>query len=343
MKISAVTIPLLLRIIRKASLKRMWNFILVFTSYYCSRILRNPIQWGLPVSISIEPTTACNLRCPQCPSGLRSFQRPTGHLSLESYNHWMVDLYPQLWFLNFYFQGEPFLHPEICKAIRQAQQAGVFTSTSTNGHFLTTTLSEEIVLSGLDQLIISVDGTSQDTYQQYRIGGQLEKVLQGIKHLVEAKTKYNSQTPYIIFQFLVVKNNVHQMMDARKLSKELGCNEIRFKTAQIYEYAGGSALIPESEVYSRYQKQKDGRYKIKNKLMNHCWRLWNAPVITWDGRVVPCCFDKDAQHVMGNVQSEGFVQIWKNKSYAKFRLKLLKSRKNIEICKNCTEGTKVWI
>lgn len=255
----------------------------------------------------------------------------------------MKELYPRVWIVNFYFQGEPFLHPEICTAIRQAHQSGVFTSTSTNGHFLSMEMSEKIVLSGLDQLIISIDGTSQEIYQQYRIGGQLEKVLQGVRNLVQARKKYRLKTPYLLFQFLVVRKNAHQMKEARKLAKELGCDEIRFKTAQIYDYNGGSEFIPESEVLSRYQKRDDGTYEIKNKLLNHCWRLWSAPVITWDGRVVPCCFDKDASYVMGNVNTENFQQVWKNQEYHRFRMRMLSSRKKIDICKNCTEGTKVWI
>jgi radical SAM protein with 4Fe4S-binding SPASM domain len=77
-------------------------------------------------------------------------------------------------------------------------------------------------------------------------------------------------------------------------------------------------------------------------LANHCWRLWHDPVITWDGLVAPCCSDKDAQHQMGDLKQQSFKQIWKNSNYSNFRKQILKGRKNIDICANCSEGTKVW-
>jgi radical SAM protein with 4Fe4S-binding SPASM domain len=114
------------------------------------------------------------------------------------------------------------------------------------------------------------------------------------------------------------------------------------KTAQVYEYENGNELIPLQEQYSRYTKNKDGTYSIKNKMVNSCWRMWQGCVITWDGIVVPCCFDKDATHRLGNLKEQKFAQLWKGEGYQQFRRSLLKSRSEIDICKNCTEGTKVW-
>jgi radical SAM protein with 4Fe4S-binding SPASM domain len=191
-------------------------------------------------------------------------------------------------------------------------------------------------------LIISIDGTTQEVYQQYRIGGKLEKVLEGTKNIVKWKKELNSKTPHIIFQFLVVKPNEHQMQDVKKLAEELGVDEVAFKTAQVYEYENGNDLIPDNEHYSRYRKNSDGTYEIKNQLLNQCWKMWHSCVITWDGSVVPCCFDKDASHPMGNLQESTFKEVWNSNNYRHFRGKLLQSRDQIDICKNCTEGTKVW-
>ncbi len=122
----------------------------------------------------------------------------------------------------------------------------------------------------------------------------------------------------------------------------MGVNEVKLKTAQIYNYKNGNALIPTIEKYSRYQKLEDGTYRVKNKLLNQCWKLWHSSVITWDGQVVPCCFDKDATHKMGNLKNQSFEKIWNDNSYNSFRKSLTKGRSNIDICKNCTEGCKVW-
>lgn len=81
---------------------------------------------------------------------------------------------------------------------------------------------------------------------------------------------------------------------------------------------------------------------MKSGLSNRCWKLWHANVITWDGLVVPCCFDKDAMHQLGNLKSQSFKQIWQNDNYKQFRTELMTSRKNIDICANCSEGLSVW-
>jgi radical SAM protein with 4Fe4S-binding SPASM domain len=120
-------------------------------------------------------------------------------------------------------------------------------------------------------------------------------------------------------------------------------DEVRFKTAQVYDYVNDpNQLIPLNEKFSRYKKDKDGKNVSKNKLANHCWKLWQANVITWDGLVVPCCFDKDALHQLGNLKMQSFKEIWRNDNYKQFRKELMTSRKNIDICANCSEGTSVW-
>jgi radical SAM protein with 4Fe4S-binding SPASM domain len=156
------------------------------------------------------------------------------------------------------------------------------------------------------------------------------------------KSELKSSTPHLIFQFLVVKPNEHEVPAVFNLGKELGIDEVRIKTAQLYDYKFGNRLMPENESYSRYKRGKDGTYKLKYKTGNHCWRMWSGSVITWDGGVVPCCFDKDAKHLLGSVSSDKFGTVWKSESYRNFRKNVLRARNEIDICKNCSEGAKVW-
>ncbi|MEP7195096.1 MAG: SPASM domain-containing protein [Saprospiraceae bacterium] len=328
-------------ILQKTNFRRSLNIVKLLSSYLISKSIKIPIHWGSPMSISIEPTTACNLHCPECPSGLRSFSRPIGNLKFEEFQAFLNPLVTNLSSILFYFQGEPFINHELFKMIHFASIRGVYTMSSTNGHFLTVEKSNKTIDSGLDRLVISVDGTTQETYEKYRIGGELDKVIQGIKNLVEAKKNRKSIKPLIILQFLVVRQNEHQIEEMKLIAKELEVDHLELKSAQIYNYKNGSEFIPEQEIYSRYQKNFDGTYHIKNKLLNHCWRMWQGCVITWDGRVVPCCFDKDASINLGMLGKENFKNIWKGKAYKDFRTQIIKSRKNIEICKNCTEGTLV--
>lgn len=227
--------------------------------------------------------------------------------------------------------------------VAYASSKGIYTATSTNGHFLTDEVAKKTVESGLDRLIISLDGTTQEVYEQYRREGNIEKVIEGARNIVKWKKELKSKTPFVFFQFLVVKPNEHQIEDVKRLAKEVGVDEVRFKTAQIYDYENDpNNLIPTLEKYSRYKKTKEGKHKAKNKLQNHCWKLWQANVITWDGTVVPCCFDKDATHKLGSLKNESFRDIWQNKNYRKFRKDITESRKNIDICANCSEGLGVW-
>jgi len=252
------------------------------------------------------------------------------------------DLHKDIAYLIFYFQGEPFLNPKFLEMVKYASSKNIYTATSTNAHYLNDENARKTIESGLDRLIVSIDGTTQETHEQYRIGGSLKKVIEGTENIIRWEKELKSKTPHIIFQFLVVKANEHQMNDIKVLGKEIGVDEVRFKTAQLYDYINGNKLMPTNEKYSRYKKQSNGTYAIKNKMHNHCWKLWHSSVITWDGLVVPCCFDKDAKHKLGDSKVTSFREVWQSTQYNNFRASVLSSRSEIDICTNCTEGCKVW-
>ena len=318
--------------------ERMANGARIWSSYQYSRLRGRPAIAGLALSVSIEPTTSCNLRCPECPSGLRSFTRSTGMLSKDLFGNVIDQLAPTLNYLTFYFQGEPYLQSGFLDMVRYASGKGVYTATSTNGHYLKDEAARATVESGLDRLIISIDGTTQDTYESYRIGGSLEKVLEGASKIIHYKKLLRSHTPHVMFQFLVVKPNEHQIEDVRALTKKLGADELVLKTAQIYNYENGSDLIPDDDRYSRYRRKDDGTYEIKSRFLNECWRMWQGCVITWDGKVLPCCFDKDGAYAMGDLKKASFRDIWYGEKYNDFRASLFRSRAEIEMCRNCTSN-----
>src|SRR5204862_1212482 len=131
----------------------------------------------------------------------------------------------------------------------------IYTATSTNAHYLNDNNARRTIESGLDRLIISIDGTTQDVYEQYRVGGKLDKVLEGARNIVKWKKELKSKTPFVFFQFLVVKPNEHQIEDIKVLAKEVGVDQVRFKTAQVYNYeTDPNHLIPSIEKFSRYKK-----------------------------------------------------------------------------------------
>lgn len=331
-----------LAIFKTLTLKRVTNYLRLKVSYSFSNLLNKPIIWGKPMAVSIEPTTACNLRCPQCPSGLRKFTRPTGNLKSTLNQEILNKLGKQLQHINYYFQGEPFINPEFLELVKEARKRNIYVVTSTNAHFISEKIAEEICNSGINEVIISIDGTTQETYEKYRIEGQLQKVIEGTKILVTAKNKLKSKSPIITFQFLVTKYNEHQIPEIQKIKSDLGVDRLTLKTIQVYDFENGNDLIPTNDKYSRYKKSHLANFELKNKFKNSCWRTWSSAVITWDGSVVPCCFDKDAEHSFGKIQELGLNEVWKGNVRKAFYAKILKDRKSIEICKNCSEGSKVW-
>ncbi len=330
-----------LQLLKKVTPRKAVNVVRLFTSFYFSRIRGKAGIRSMPMGLSIEPTTSCNLRCSECPSGMRSFTRETGMLHQDTFQKVIDQVKNKLIWLTFYFQGEPYLNKDFLKMVKYASENGLYTMTSTNAHYFTDEIAKETIESGLSRIIVSMDGTTQETYEQYRKGGSLEKVKEGISKLVKWKKELKSATPHIVLQFIVFGHNEHEIEEVKKVGKELGVDEVKIKSAQIYDFSH-EHLLPSDSKYARYKKE-NGSYSIKAGLMNHCWRMWSSAVITWDGKVIPCCFDKDAHHQIGSIEQKPFKDIWLSESYDDFRNKVLIDRKSVDICTNCTEGTEVWI
>ena len=288
---------------------------------------------GMPVSISTELTNFCNLKCPECSSGSDQMTRQRGNMDIALFRKVIDELGPYLYNLNLYFQGEPMMHPlffsflEYCKDIHS--------TVSTNGHFISAENSEKIVSSGLNSLIVSLDGADQDCYSKYRIGGSFDKVVNGLKSVSESK-KLNNSKMKIEIQFLVNRFNQHQISEVRAIAKKTEAS-LRLKSMQIINDENTDYWLPDNRRFRRYQ-EINGDYFIKSNLPDRCARLWFNPVITWDGKVLPCCFDKNAEHVMGDLNTDSFRDIWNGPRYRIFRRAILRNRSMINICRNCTEG-----
>jgi radical SAM protein with 4Fe4S-binding SPASM domain len=331
-----------INLLSKLNSKRVGNFVKLYGSYYLSKVLKRPMHRGMPMVLEVEPTTSCNLRCPQCISGLRDFTRNTGMLDFPLFKNIIDEVHEELIWLVLYFQGEPFLNKQFLDFVKYAAEKNIYTATSSNAHYFTDDIAKQTVQSGLDRLIISIDGTTQESYSKYRVGGKLDKVIEGTRNILDWKKKLKSQTPHVIWQFIVFKHNEGEVEDVKRMAKEIGVDELAIKTAQVYHYETDHEFIPTDTTLSRYEKKHDGTYGIKNSFLNQCWKMWRSSVITWDGLVVPCCFDKDAQHQFGNISQQSFTQVWQSAQYNQFRQAILRSRKEIDICTNCSEGTKVW-
>jgi len=325
----------ILLLIKRFTLVKIINHLKLKLSFYISIIIKKPIIWGNFESISIEPTNLCNLQCIECPTGTNSLTRKKGEIELSTVKNIIDNNKKYLSYLILYFQGEPFLNKNIFEMISYANKNNIFTYTSTNGHYLNGENCEKIIISKLDKIIISVDGTNQETYEKYRKNGNLNTVIRGIENLIEAKKKYNSPTPYIELQFLVFKHNQHQIEKIKQLGKQLRVNLTSIKTAQFYNKENYN-LLTDIDKYSRYKKQNENLI-IKKKIKNRCWRMWHSAVITISGDIIPCCFDKDARLPFSNLDNSDINAIRKSENYKNFAQKILSNRSSINICNNCNE------
>lgn len=317
--------------------EKLYNILRLLLSFFTSLSGHEKTGHHVPVSVSVEIASYCNLHCPECPVGSgNSRMTERKNFDFEVYKNLVNELKSSLCHIILYFQGEPFLNHRLTEFISYAHAKKIYTSTSTNGQFLNKNNAKELVLSGLDKLIISIDGTTQEIYEKYRVGGSLQKAISGVQELITWKEKLKSATPLVEIQFLVLKNNEHQLHAMRKLAKELKADKLTFKSAQLGEFDNGHPQIPSISKYSRYAKSKKGTYNLKGRMPNHCWRAWSGAVITADGEVLPCCFDKSSVFSFGNINAASFADCWHSEKAINFRKALLTDRKQFDMCRNCT-------
>jgi MoaA/NifB/PqqE/SkfB family radical SAM enzyme len=261
-------------------------------------------------------------------------------MSMSLFERIISEVYATVHTMQFYFQGEPLLNRQLPEMIAKAHQVGLYTIVSTNAQSLTCSTAEALVKSGLNRIIVSIDGFSEESYAAYRVGGSLQRALEGLRQLSNAKAKYDSRIR-IELQVLRLKTNEHEWQWIRKHYKQLGATHLVFKTAQLYDYEHGHALMPSQAKYSRYRLTKDGTYRLHASwLRRHwvntpCYRLWSGFVVTTTGQVLPCCYDKAAQHALGTLAQSTFVDIWFGKKADDFRGSVLREGNRIAICQAC--------
>ncbi len=331
-----------INLLKYFSVKRAINAVKVLSSFAVARLIRKPVVWGMPISYSIEPTNHCNLKCPECPSGLGSLTRPLGLLNPDDFKKLIDDISSTGFYVQLFFQGEPFINKNLAGMINYAREQNMYVSISTNGHFINEENVDTILKNAPDKIIYSIDGLDEESYQNYRVGGTFEQADAGLRALLNKKKEINQKHPFVELQFIVMKQNEHQLDEVLKYGKEVGVDKVVFKTMQISSYENALKFLPSNKKYRRYIID-NGSFRIKGKIKNHCFALWRTSVITWDGKVVPCCFDKDAEYELGLTNGKSFKDVWHSDEYNKFRARILGARRSISMCTNCTEGLKVNI
>ncbi|MDP3990738.1 MAG: radical SAM protein [Candidatus Nealsonbacteria bacterium] len=322
---------------KEISFKKLFN---LFKGYFYY-LTKNTKPNSYPSILMVEPTNFCNLNCPLCPVGNKSLKREKGFMPLEGFKKIIDELGDYLLNLTLWNFGEPMLHKDIYEIIEYAKRKKIFIRLSTNGHFFNNKENiKRLVSSGLDNLIVALDGASQETLSKYRVGANFEEIINGINGVVEEKKKLKSRLPFIELQFVIMKHNEYEVDKMKKIAKDIGVDKLTLKTVTLEietskeELEKVKEFLPTKEEYNRYLKSEK-ELKRKKPVKNKCVRLWLSSVINWNGDAVPCCYDAEGVFTFGNTFEKSFKEIWVAESYIKFRETVLKNKKSVKMCSNC--------
>jgi len=299
--------------------------------------LKRTEPWGRPTHLQIEPSSRCNLRCTYCPVG--SETGATGHMDADTFKSFVDQVHRHALLITMWGWGEPFVCPSVYEMIAYAHRKGVRLVSSTNGHlFGKPEHAEGVVRSGLDALIVSISGTTQEAYERFR-GGRLESALAGVRAIVAAKRAQRSRTPHVQLSFIVTDYSEGQIPELEDLARGLGVDGLSLKkmnTASVKPEPGRvDQALPEDSSLRRFAYLADGqtRLRVKN---NPCKALWHNPTLRWDGTVNPCVYDFDGTQVLGDTRVQSFDQIWNGPRYVALRQQFRRDWQQIEICNRCT-------
>ena len=296
-------------------------------------IMLNP---PLPPAISIELSSICNLNCPECVTGAGLLKRKNDFMDYALAEKISAGIRRHTVSAWLYGQGEPMLHPRFFDTVKLF--SGMNTVISTNGHFLDEASCLQLIRSGLRKVIISYDGATTEAYAAYRLGGDHARVTEGIKRLAEINKKNGSRLK-IELQFLIHRYNEHEAGMAASFARSFGAG-FKIKSMQVLDVTRAGEWMPSGSGKARYI-ETGGRWMAAPAPARGCMRMWTTPVITTDGDVLPCCFDKYAGHVMGNIRQQSLTEIWRSSKYANFRSDVMRSRNETEICLGCPQGRKL--
>ena len=296
---------------------------------------------GKPILLNIEPTSACNLRCPLCPTGREELGRPTCFMPLDMFKQCIDELGSTLMEIGVANYGEPMLHPDIFEMLAYAKAACPTVFMASNAHFLNEESARKLVESGLDRVWISFDGTDQATYETYRVRGDLEKVREGVTTLLAQRKALGRTNPYIELQFLVMKHNEDQMETFREQAKAIGADGCVIKPVSFNVADWDDAdtretfgrFFPTLEEYQVYRREGDD-WKWKRDELDFCTAPWRTMTVLADGNIVPCCRDPHGHYVMGNV-ADGVLNVWNGAKFQAFRKAMTEKRDSMPICRVC--------
>ncbi len=283
----------------------------------------------LPQFLWLEPTGQCNLACVVCPNSVLESKENITYMPLGQFKKIVDEASEFIGSAFLFLGGESFLHKDIFKMIRYAEDKGIRPLIHTNATILTDKYIEEIFKSGLDYISFSFDGYTKEQYEKVRVGAKYEKTIENIVKFLKRKKELGVKKPYTVLQTLITDSDTY-----------VPGNELEQKFHTIFDD------LPIDEVNIRFPHNwgntlnNTDQYKPKTlteETYSPCSYLWVSMSILANGKVVPCCFDFEGECEIGDTNTHSLKEIWNNDKMVEFRQSMVDQtyEKHCGICKGC--------
>lgn len=319
-----------LSVIKHSTPRKLFNLALVEVEF---RLRRTKVR-GHPYIIIVDPLNVCNLRCPLCPTGTGDLERKQQRMEWDVFTKTIDQVAPYAYEVNLHNWGESLLHPRIFDMIRYVKSKNIATNMSTNFNRASDEKIDQLIKSGLEYLILSIDGISQETYVKYRVRGNANKVLGNVEKLIARRKELGSSTPYIEWQFILFEHNAHELDAARQMAEEMGVDRFRVIPPGVPILA----QEPEKLKDDWFLKDENDRVEaFSGDEPSSCFYLYRSLTTNPDGGTAPCCIVYGDKNDFGDIKKEKVDEIWNNDMYQSARNLFREGGKGVTptICDGC--------
>ncbi len=320
--------------------------------------------------VQMEPVGQCNLRCQMCPIQFRQDGPPYGPPAFMAFDTFtrLLDQFTGLRTLHLQGLGEPMMHPRFFDMVAYAVARGVRVTTNSNLTLLNASRAEKCVTSGLDELHVSIDGATAETYERIRVRGHFDRVVRNLERVQEARRRLGSATPHVHLVMVVMQQNLHELPSLVRLGHEWGVEKIFVQHLchdfgesslpehyrPMREYVQSQTLLEESlprikdyfgqaraaaqelGVDLRLPRPRPRLYPPGTAGRDRCNWPWTGAYISYQGYAMPCCMVATPDRInMGNMAEQGVAEIWNSQAFEEFRAQLA-SDNPPEICRSCS-------
>ncbi len=294
---------------------------------------KRTVATGRPAHMKIELTNFCNLACPMCPH--EQMERDVGYMKPALFRKIIDDSAPALEFAYLHHLGESLFHGKIGEFIKYGRLKGVAMGLSTNATYLDQRKGRVLLESGLDFLVISMDGASPDTYDRIRVGGDFATTIKNVRAFFDLKKQLPNHLTVVV-QMIVTAQNHHEVKRFAELWSADGA-QVMIKEAR--DWAGQVKLVQISNKATRNSPSDEPTPLFKAAPPVHhvpCKMLWSELTVLWDGAVVPCVNVFERENLLGDFSTQTLDEIWNGAEMQRFRRAHLDDAiDGIKVCNTC--------